>query len=818
MRVCRFFVLAVLMGMAGCFIEKAEVHNPVNLALNKPYVFNIKPDYTYCTDPADTKQLTDGKIMHEVSSNWFWINKETVGWNRPKNSVEITVDLGDIKPISGFSFHTAAGRDDVNWPAVINVLVSENGKEFYNIVDMASFSHEALSLSEKEGYAIYNYSAQGLRTKGRYVKFQCIPSGIYLFCDEIEVFSEPDSNLKAEFSKSKFIAENSETQLMTTCIRKRMLCDIFYLRNELEKSKITLAEKNDISETLDTLEKKAMGYEFSGNPKQFKAIIPVNSIHSEIISVFATLLRGEGFSGLNIWHKDRYARLAMFEKPSGEKPRLSVKMMNEEYRADILNITNCENKTVKISFRIDGLPGGTNPSYLKVSEVKGVDTKNFKVDFSALLPVRLSSDGSYSVDVLPGMTCQLWFSFHPQNLTPGNYQGNLKLYRDSKIIQSVPLEFAVSTVKFPSKTILKCFLWDYSFTQNYAIGRGNLKEAVSMLKEYFINIPVSSAAVASIPKSTDFDKTGKLLRQLNFSFFDKWIKLWPAAAAYRIFLNITPDNQNFAGFTPGSPEFERAVAEWALSFSEHVKSKGIDPAKVQFNILDEPRKPEHYQINGKWSAAIKKSGAGLSIFSDPIDLEKLNNMQYAPTALKNIDVLCPLMACYISYPKDICDFFQKERTAGKELWFYMCTEPNRQFDPSYFRLQPWQAFIFNATGSGFWSFSDTGKLASNWNPYTNPAGYNYDYSPVYISPDSITTAKQMEAIREGIEDYQYLVMLKNAASDNTAKEEALDLIKKTNESSGKNYWIKWDTKKTPCSFADNARLKVLDRLEQLKNK
>jgi len=586
-----------------------------------------------------------------------------------------------------------------------------------------------------------------------------------------------------------------------------MLNDILSIRNELENSKVPAALKKEISDRLDSFEKKAMSYDFNGGMQNFRAVIPLNPLHAEIISTFSKIIKAEGFKELTFWHKDRYARLALFEKPGQEKAEMSVRMMNGEYRADVLNITNAKDTKARLSFRIEGLPGGEMPPYLKIYEVKGVDTKDFKVDFSALVPV------TSSFEIPSGMTGQLWFSFNPKDIAPGSYKGSAQVLSNGEIIQSVPLELNISNVKFPEKTSLKCLIWDYCFpVPHYSITKDNFKDAIAMMKKFFINIPVGKAVLASYPGKKDFDKTGKLISKLDFRLFDEWIKLWPDAAAYQIFLLVTEDNDKFAGFAPGSPEFENAIAGWLNSFSAHVRSKGMDPGKIMFNTLDEPRNPQNYQTLGKWVTAMKKSGADFPIFSDPVCLEKENNMRYATDALKEVDILCPLMAYYLSYSKDIKDFFEKEKAAGKEMWFYMCTEPNREFDPSYFRLQPWQAFKYGATGSGFWSFSDTGKLPSNWNPYTNPTGN--DYSLVYIDEKSITTAKQMEAVREGIEDYQYLVMLQNSSSGNYAKEKVCDVIEKTGKLSGKEYWKKWDTQKTPCSFADKAKNEILDLLEK----
>jgi len=86
MTVWRFFVLIALMGLLGCVTEKTEKHNPVNLALNRPYTLNIKPNYDYCTDPADAVQLTNGEFSQKGSGdnakkpNCFWTDKRTVGF------------------------------------------------------------------------------------------------------------------------------------------------------------------------------------------------------------------------------------------------------------------------------------------------------------------------------------------------------------------------------------------------------------------------------------------------------------------------------------------------------------------------------------------------------------------------------------------------------------------------------------------------------------------------------------------------------------------------------------------------------------------
>lgn len=65
-----------------------------------------------------------------------------------------------------------------------------------------------------------------------------------------------------------------------------------------------------------------------------------------------------------------------------------------------------------------------------------------------------------------------------------------------------------------------------------------------------------------------------------------------------------------------------------------------------------------------------------------------------------------------------------------------------------------------ATAVSFWSFTDTGGTRSD-NEFAN---YDIDYSPLFISDEVVRPGKQMEAAAEGIQDSQYLEMLKQVAA------------------------------------------------------
>ena len=106
------------------------------------------------------------------------------------------------------------------------------------------------------------------------------------------------------------------------------------------------------------------------------------------------------------------------------------------------------------------------------------------------------------------------------------------------------------------------------------------------------------------------------------------------------------------------------------------------------------------------------------------------------------------------------NFYQNQRNNGHSLELYSCQGPMELLDPySYIRMQAWNAWTIGAIGSSFWSFSDAGG-GSLWQPFT----VKTNYSPIFITTDSVTAAKYIEAMRESVEDYEYFVMLQKAIS------------------------------------------------------
>jgi len=125
------------------------------------------------------------------------------------------------------------------------------------------------------------------------------------------------------------------------------------------------------------------------------------------------------------------------------------------------------------------------------------------------------------------------------------------------------------------------------------------------------------------------------------------------------------------------------------------------------------------------------------------------------------DILCPNMSIFLRGGEPYQTLFLDQQKAGRELWFYSCSGPSKLLDPaSYYRGQFWLNILHGGKGSCYWAFGD--EAGNSWNAYAQSRSC---YSPLFLSPTTVTDAKQMEAIREGAEDYEYFVQLQARVAD-----------------------------------------------------
>jgi hypothetical protein len=269
----------------------------------------------------------------------------------------------------------------------------------------------------------------------------------------------------------------------------------------------------------------------------------------------------------------------------------------------------------------------------------------------------------------------------------------------------------------------------------------------------------------------------------------------------------------------GTAAFEKRVAGWIRFWAEHAKRRGVKPEQLALLLVDEPTEAGQDAIILAWAKAIRAAGTGARVWEDPCHGDPAAASQ---EMMRACEVLCPNRPAFLEAKPAVRDYYVQAAERGSELAFYSCSGPVRSLDPySYYRLQAWSCWQYHAKGGYFWAFGDGGG-GSSWNEY---AARGPGYVPFFLDAVSVTPGKQMEAIREGVEDFEYLVLLQQrvAALDAAgAKSPALDRARavlknaprEVGEAPGATQ-MSW-TRAKDRGVADRARLEVLQALKALR--
>lgn len=383
---------------------------------------------------------------------------------------------------------------------------------------------------------------------------------------------------------------------------------------------------------------------------------------------------------------------------------------------------------------------------------------------------------------------------------------------DASII--VPIAVRVYPFQFPEKTTLLCGGWDYSnLDAMYGVTPENREAFIRVLRQHFVNAPW--ATNAAIPRGA-YDDAGNMTTAPDTANFDEWLRRWPDAAQYYVFASV---KSTFDRWDTSAPEFVPAVQAWIRFWADYVKGKGIEPQRLCLLVLDEPREPEHDMLILAWTRAIHGAKTGIRVWEDPIhaDMTQANQEMLAAC-----DILCPNRVMFLAGDEPYRQVFTTLRDKGVTLEFYSCSGPVRLLDPyRYFRVQPWECLRYGAVASHFWAFGDNAGQSS-WNEYAAPRTM---YTPLFLDADSVTTGKHLEAMREGIEDFEYFVMLRKAiadaearGADSTALQKARALLQDgpaqvcDSVPQKVHTWANDDIDRTR---ADQVRIQVLDTLAEL---
>jgi hypothetical protein len=249
------------------------------------------------------------------------------------------------------------------------------------------------------------------------------------------------------------------------------------------------------------------------------------------------------------------------------------------------------------------------------------------------------------------------------------------------------------------------------------------------------------------------------------------------------------------GFGEDTPQYKILFDSYCKQIQEHLRQKGwLDEAYVYW--FDEPA-PRDYEFVMNGFRKLKEAAP---------DINRMLTEQVEPALIGGPDIWCPVSNQYQHGPAE------ERRKYGEKFWWYVCTGPKAPYCTLFIdhpgtelRVWLWQTWQRKINGVLVWETNYWTSPAAYpdfehpQNPYEDPMGWRSGYSTPsgekrpwgngdgrFIYPpeaaadahpsgpvlDGPVDSVRWEMLRDGIEDYEYMVILKKLIEANKDKLDA----------------------------------------------
>lgn len=426
----------------------------------------------------------------------------------------------------------------------------------------------------------------------------------------------------------------------------------------------------------------------------------------------------------------------------------------------------------------------------------------------ALVPFEQGSDGLGSpITVLPQQNLPIWVTIViDSEVEAGTYQSTLMVTANNgNFSATIPFTCVVYNFTLPKKNTLEtAYGLSYSHIDVYhnlktiEDKRNVYEKYFKLFSDYRISmydpVPLDHIRVEWNPEADP------PCCNIDFSLFDAEIK--------RVFNKYNFTNfclpflglgggtyQNryegtIAGFKSGTYEYESMFADYGSKMQEHLEKIGVLDAAYIY-CFDEPEEKDYEFVAGEFGK-LQKYAPKINRMLTEEPSQSFSRILSDNGA--SVDIWCPVSPFYSN------ESSVAEREKGNRFWWYVCCFPKAPYCTEFtdhpaieLRLWHWQTFERNISGclvwlSNYWT-SSTAFPNSFQNPYKDPACYVSDYltpsgtkllwgngdgrfiypplsasvpeqnggKPIFDEP---CASIRWEMIREGVEDYEMLTILK----------------------------------------------------------
>jgi len=479
------------------------------------------------------------------------------------------------------------------------------------------------------------------------------------------------------------------------------------------------------------------------------------------------------------------------DDPPGERPeRLEAWMARGEYEPVQLVLRSPrELRNVRVSVEAPRHPDGVSLDDTTVNLVGFVPIDHATAYYSSQLPSWYrrtpdspgASDGwagewpdplppNRPFDLAPRRAQPVWITVHTNRTAPaGQYEGRVVIQADGGVRMELPLRVHVWDFELPERS--HC-VGEYDLSSGPDVSAPPGADKREVLRQWYRLF----ASHRLVPDG--------FRPQPTFTYENGHVKMdtaaWDGMAAYcldELKMNTfyTPwefyalgwayPPKRYFGLEPFTPEYDAAFTEMYEGFMDHLRERGWHD-RVVFYISDEPFL-ENTEVTSNLARLCKLAQA-----ADPAVPIYSSTWRYSEALVGSITMWG--IGSYGCFP---VDKMMERRNAGDRLRF--TTDGQMCIDTPYCaieRLLPHFCFKYDVEGYEFWggSWWTYNPWERGWHQYIRQSNEGKDYYYVRypngdgyltypgrdVGVDGPVSSIRFEQAREGMEDYEYLYLLR----------------------------------------------------------
>ena len=391
-----------------------------------------------------------------------------------------------------------------------------------------------------------------------------------------------------------------------------------------------------------------------------------------------------------------------------------------------------------------------------------------------------------------GLNQPLWVEVHvPKDAAPGDYKGTITISAEGEKAVEVPVTLTVWDFVLPEVPTLKTNFGGLG--KRLILGHPGFKPDTQPYRDLERRYAASMAAHRLCPPIPPYLRPkvgpdGTIDAKESHAGLKEWIETY----------HVTGFPLSLIGADPAGKDKDKNV-KFLQSTWAYLKEHGWE--KMAYVVaVDEPNTQVQYDDVRKRAKMIHEAQPGLKVLCTE---QPLPQDPAWGTLVGSVDVWVPLWALY-----DEASIAERLK-AGEEAWSYtaLCQGKKDADTPFWqldfpllnYRIPAWESRRCGLTGLLYW----TVLFWPEGDPWANPLNYKQTfnsegllfYPGVAAGVDGPVASMRLKALRDGLEDYEYLVLAGEAG-----KAKAAELAKS---------WTSWETDPAKLAAAREALASII---------